>query len=61
MFSQNNKPGRGKQIADDLTHIIRQIEDLEPHNDSVDLATLKQLVELARVEAERVDSEHDLH
>lgn len=59
MFSQNNKSGRGKQIADDLAYIIRQIEDLEPHNKSVDLATLKQLVELARIEANRVDTELD--
>ncbi len=61
VFSQDNKPGRGKQIAADLAYIIRQIEDMEPLNESVDLAALKQLVELARIEAERVDSQLDLH
>lgn len=61
MFSQNSKAARGKQIADDLTDIIRQIEELEPQTESVDLSTLKQLVELARTEANRVDTELDRH
>lgn len=61
MFSQSNKAARGRQIADDLTDIIRQIEVLEPHTESVDLGVLKQLVELARTEANRVDSELDGH